>query len=61
MQSQAERQLLTERLLSGSAAALAAGYALTLWIFYPGIMTYDANSSMNILPRAVWVIGNLRP
>ena len=24
------------------AAQLAAGYALTLWIFYPGIMTYDA-------------------
>jgi len=25
-----------------AAAQLAAGYALTLWIFYPGIMTYDA-------------------
>jgi hypothetical protein len=24
------------------AAQIAAGYALTLWIFYPGIMTYDA-------------------
>jgi hypothetical protein len=24
------------------AALLAAGYALTLWIFYPGIMTFDA-------------------
>src|SRR5215475_1325264 len=42
MPSQAERQALTERLLSGSVAALAAGYALTLWIFYPGIMTFDA-------------------
>src|SRR5580704_9863194 len=24
------------------AALLIAGYGLTLWIFYPGIMTYDA-------------------
>src|SRR5437588_5279658 len=24
------------------AALIAAGYGLTLWIFYPGIMTYDA-------------------
>jgi hypothetical protein len=30
-------------LLAGSAVALhAAGYGLTLWIFYPGIMTFDA-------------------
>jgi hypothetical protein len=26
----------------GVAMAIAAGYALTLWIFYPGIMTFDA-------------------
>src|SRR5207248_10601589 len=24
------------------AALIAAGYGLTLWIFYPGIMTFDA-------------------
>jgi hypothetical protein len=43
MHSPAERQVLSPRLLFGSAAALlAAGYGLTLWIFYPGVMTYDA-------------------
>jgi hypothetical protein len=30
-------------LLAGvTAALLVAGYGLTLWIFYPGVMTYDA-------------------
>src|SRR5437763_6467909 len=43
MPSQAERQVRTRRVLLGSVAALlAAGYGLTLWIFYPGVMTYDA-------------------
>ena len=26
----------------GVAILLAAGYALTMWIFYPGVMTWDA-------------------
>lgn len=43
MPSQAERQVLPPRLLLGAAAALlAAGYGLTLLIFYPRVMTYDA-------------------
>jgi hypothetical protein len=43
MPSRTERQVLPRRLLFGVAVALiAAGYGLTLWIFYPGVMTYDA-------------------
>jgi hypothetical protein len=43
MPSQAERRVLTRHLLLGLVAVLlAAGYGLTLWIFYPGVMTYDA-------------------
>jgi hypothetical protein len=43
MPSQAERQVLQRRLLFGAVAAvLAASYGLTLWIFYPGVMTWDA-------------------
>jgi hypothetical protein len=43
MPSLAEQQVRTRRVLLGLVAALlAAGYALTLWIFYPGVMTYDA-------------------
>ena len=38
-----ERSLLRRRFLMVSAAALlAAGFSLTLLIFYPGVMTYDA-------------------
>jgi len=43
MPSQAEHHVLNRHLPFGGAAALIAiGYGLTLWIFYPGIMTYDA-------------------
>jgi hypothetical protein len=43
MPSQAEHHVPPQRLLVGAAAALlATGYGLTLWIFYPGVMTYDA-------------------
>ena len=43
MPSQTERQVPSWCLLFGAAAALiAVGYGLTLWIFYPGVMTYDA-------------------
>ena len=43
MPSQVEHDVSPRRLLLGaSAALLAAGYGLTLWIFYPGVMTYDA-------------------
>jgi hypothetical protein len=43
MPSLAERQVLPRPLLfCVTVALLAAGYGLTLWIFYPGIMTYDA-------------------
>ena len=43
MPSQPDRQVLRRHLLFGCVAALlAASYALTLFIFYPGIMTYDA-------------------
>src|SRR5665811_530750 len=36
------RQPLRRRLRLAVCALIAAGYALTLVIFYPGIMTYDA-------------------
>jgi len=43
MQSPAERSVMARPFLPGTVAALlAVGYALTLWIFHPGIMTYDA-------------------
>ena len=43
MPSQPERPPLQRRFLMASAAALLAiGFGLTLLIFYPGIMTYDA-------------------
>ena len=43
MPSRAEHHVLPRRLLVGVVAALLiVGYGLTLWIFYPGIMTYDA-------------------
>jgi hypothetical protein len=38
-----ERLLLQRRFLMVAAAALlAVGFGLTLLIFYPGVMTYDA-------------------
>jgi hypothetical protein len=37
-----DRQQLLRRLRVAVAALIAAGYGLTLWIFYPGIMTFDA-------------------
>src|SRR6201996_1456691 len=43
MPSRAERADLPRSLLVGAVAALLMlGYGLTLWIFYPGIVTYDA-------------------
>jgi hypothetical protein len=42
MQSQAERSVVARPILPAATALLAAGYALTLWIFHPGIITYDA-------------------
>ena len=42
MPLQADRQVPTRHLLGFVAALLATGYGLTLWIFYPGVMTYDA-------------------
>jgi hypothetical protein len=43
MPSEPEPQVLwRHHLHEGAAALLAAGYVLTLFIFYPGIMTYDA-------------------
>src|SRR6202166_3626913 len=36
------RQPMRRRLYLAVCAVIAAGYALTLSIFYPGIMTYDA-------------------
>jgi hypothetical protein len=43
MPSSAEHRILPRSLLVGVAAALLVGcYGLTLRIFYPGIMTYDA-------------------
>jgi hypothetical protein len=43
MPSQLDLQVSRRHLLFGCVAALlAAGYGLTLFIFYPGIMTYDA-------------------
>ena len=43
MPSCPDRQVPRRYLLLGSVAALlAAGYGLTLMVFYPGIMTFDA-------------------
>jgi len=43
MPSRPDRLLLQPRLLMISVALLlAAGFGLTLLIFYPGVMTYDA-------------------
>ena len=43
MPSRPDRLLLQPRLLMISVAVLlAAGFGLTLLIFYPGVMTYDA-------------------
>jgi len=43
MQQRAEAHVPPRRsLLAATFALLAVGYGLTLWIFYPGIMTYDA-------------------
>ena len=43
MPSRPDRPLLQPRLLMISVAILlAAGFGLTLLIFYPGVMTYDA-------------------
>ena len=42
MQLSPDRQQPVPRLYAAVAALIAAGYGLTLWIFYPGIMTYDA-------------------
>jgi hypothetical protein len=55
MRSPAERQVRTRRLLPGLVAALlAAGYGLTLWIFYPGIMTYDAKFVHEDIAKGIW-------
>ena len=35
-------------------ALIAAGYALTLLIFYPGIMTFDAKFVYEDIARACW-------
>jgi hypothetical protein len=42
MQLSPDRRQPVRRLYAAVAALIAAGYGLTLWIFYPGIMTYDA-------------------
>jgi hypothetical protein len=42
MPLQAERQVPRRLLFAAVAALLAAGYGLTLWTFYPGVMTWDA-------------------
>jgi hypothetical protein len=72
MRSLAERQVLPRPLLFGAAVALlAAGYGLTLWIFYPGIMTYDAKFVYEDVgkttigdwqsPVMVWLWGVINP
>ena len=33
---------LSRRTVWSVAAMIAAGFALTLYVFYPGVMTYDA-------------------
>ena len=43
MPSQADHSAAARAFLPiATAVLLAAGYGLTQWIFYPGIMTYDA-------------------
>lgn len=60
MPSLAERQTLPRPLLFGAAVALlAVGYGLTLWIFYHGIMTYDAKFVYEELPKPHSATGNL--
>jgi hypothetical protein len=55
MPSPAEQQVRTRRFLPGLVAALlVAGYALTLWIFYPGVMTYDAKFVHEDIAKGIW-------
>ena len=51
-------QSALRRLRLAVAALIAAGYGLTLAIFYPGIMTYARNSSTRTSPRVFWATGN---
>ena len=61
MPSRPERQLLQRRLLMISVAALlAAGFGLTLLIFYPGVMTYDAKFVYEDIAKGTWAIGSRR-
>jgi hypothetical protein len=68
----AERDGLPRSLLVGAAAALPIlGYGLTLWTFYPGIMTYDAKFVYDDIgkgtlgdwqsPVMVWLWGVIDP
>jgi len=55
MPSPAEQQVRTRRFLPGLVAALlVADYALTLWIFYPGVMTYDAKFVHEDIAKGIW-------
>ena len=48
-----DRQQPVWRLYAAVAALIAAGYGLTLVIFYPGIMTYDAKFVYEDIGRGV--------
>ena len=55
MPSLADQQVRTRRFLPGLVAALlVADYALTLWIFYPGVMTYDAKFVHEDIAKGIW-------
>src|SRR3954468_11417559 len=43
----------TWRFCLALAALIAAGYGLTLWIFYPGIMTFDAKFVYGYIAKGV--------
>src|SRR4030081_2373919 len=48
------RQPARRRLCAAVAALIVAGYGLTLAIFYPGIMTYDAKFVYEDIAKGVF-------
>jgi hypothetical protein len=71
MPSWPERRLLQRRLMALVAILFAAGFGLTLRIFYPGVMTYDAKFVYEYIatgtmgdwqsPVMVWLWGLIDP
>jgi hypothetical protein len=61
MPSRPDRPLLQPRLLMTAVATLiAAGFGVTLLIFYPGVMTYDAKFVYEDIAKGTIGIGSRR-